>query len=62
MENANVSQIFNAYDRRPTEEEIRLGFHRAFVGGMWDELRRFQTSAIGSTRAIKKCSASNRLI
>jgi ubiquinone/menaquinone biosynthesis C-methylase UbiE len=42
MENANVSQAFNVYDRRLTEEKIRLGFHRDFVGGMWEELGRLQ--------------------
>ena len=37
-----MPQKRNPYDRCLTEEEIRLGFHRAFVGGMWDELGRLQ--------------------
>ena len=37
-----MSQKRNSYDRRLTVEEIRLGFHRDFVGGMWVELGRLQ--------------------
>ena len=42
MEYFGVSLKRNPYDRSLTVEEIRLGLHRDFVGGLWDELGRLQ--------------------
>ena len=32
----------NTYGRQLTEEEIRSGWHRQFVGGAWEEIGRLQ--------------------
>lgn len=37
-----MSQTYNSYGRQMTQEEILSGAHRAWVGGMWDELGRLQ--------------------
>jgi SAM-dependent methyltransferase len=39
---APVGTDMNAYGRQLTPEQIAQGEHRAFVGGMWDEIGRLQ--------------------
>jgi hypothetical protein len=42
VERTNLLKGINAYGRQLTPEEIESNVHRAFVGGMWEEIGRLQ--------------------
>lgn len=44
---------FNEFHRQLTEDEIRLGFHRDFVGGLWAELGQLQLDFMKSEGLLR---------